>query len=479
MHMHSAGILPVVVLAALLQSSSGISGKEACSEDDETCSVQSLSLMQTALKMPKTPVATLSQESRKETASRSRTTKRRRRQSWIKAPESLAHIGNHLHLHSTLTSEHGSREDAQAHAAFYLSNFVLIIVVVCIIAYLLQDRTEDADADVEVRNNLSFEEDAYSSAIALVARDWYILSKPSTLVRSLPAFRMIWAALLCSTTLVLQLLLLYCTKAYVTPQQVAGIRDSYDAYEIHMYGGEDNTRVLSTGKHRGLPGHFNASLFETLDDDVKGDVCQIPLSQLKFLVFVLLVWSITCVCKLNSCVQYTWNLTFCLPTIPSMQMSIITDKAGQPRRKWTIVGLTFTAKVILMVCLFLPWLLSTCYLCWLGSRWLTATNDFGDLVSNAMALEFILNLPELMYFAVSSERMKRDLSNTRYKPPCQREGSGTGVYFSSLMWGLFCIAWVYMYIFHLQRVLPDYQWDVHSTCSPMLAGKLRPSPPDQ
>lgn len=388
--------------------------------------------------------------------------------------------GHTLSSLSTLSSVHGSRSDAQSHTAFFLANAMLVVAIVALFACLRQatardDRLDVADqSDREVRFPCSFDEDVYMMAIGLISRDLYQIAK-GTKNNHLPSLRIGYAVLMTAATVSMQLALLWCTKAYVTPQQVASIRDSYDAYEQHMYGGESNTRLLYTGNHRGLPEHFRPELFETLDDDVKGDVCQIPFSQMKFLVFILMIWTTTCAAQLSRCVLFMWNLLVCLPTISSMEYSIRCGRADKPRRKWCIIGLTLQVKLLALMLVFLPWLMSTCYLCWLGCRWLSATNDFGNFVSNAMALEFILQFKSLMYYAVCSERTKRDLQNMRYLPPSKTEEASFLSYFNALAWGALAVAWVYAYIFHLQHVLPEYQWDVHEPCTPFLMGQLRPA----
>jgi len=407
--------------------------------------------------------------------------------------------GHSLASLSILTSAHGSRSDAQNHTAFFLANALLLICIVAFVACMRQEAptelpeeykpaSEQSQPDEalmrageEMQHNKGFDEDVYMMSVCVICRDWHKLSKETPIhgarnsVGRLPAVRIAYAAFLLFFTLGMQITLVWCTKVYVTPQQVAAIRDNYNSYEIHMYGGEKNTRMLDTGKRRGLPEHFQPALFETLDDDVKGDVCQIPFSQLKFLVFILLIWSVTCIAQISRCVRFMWNFLVMLPTVPSMMDAIVRPSKVQPRARWTIVGLTVAAKLAMLFFIFLPWLGSTCFLCWLGCRWLAATNDFGNLLSNAMALEFILQFKSLMYFAVVSERTKRDVQCTRFAPPAQTEKASYFGYFNTLVWGAISVAWVYVYIFHLQRVLPEYQWDIHEPCTPFITGMLNPS----
>jgi len=382
---------------------------------------------------------------------------------------------------SLLASEHGSRRDAQNHTMYFLSCAILVVVIVVLFMALRRQTPQvprffegqaTLPADVELRRPCSFDDDVYSCAISLIVRDLQACSKGVGF--ALPRFRICYATTLLFVTLGIQIMLLAGTKAFVTPQAVANIRESYDAYEIHMYGGKDNTRVLYTGKHRGNPGFFQPELFKTFPDNKKSDVCQIPFSQLKFLVLILLIWSITCVAQIKRCIVLGWNLLVALPTISSMSDSMVHEAFGKPRRKRTIVGLTLGVKFAMLFTIFLPWIACTCYLCWLGCRWLAATNKFGDFLANGMALEFILQLKTLLYYAICTERTKRDVDSTRHMPPTKYEDVSFSVYFSSVGWGLVACGWVYLYIFYLQHVLPEYQWDVHGPCTPFLMGQLTP-----
>jgi hypothetical protein len=376
-----------------------------------------------------------------------------------------------------LDTAHGSREEAQAHTLMLLSVGLLLILAMALFTFLSQQETGTAGRsleelkegeEVEVKRPCTFDEDIYMMAVALLANDSHTLAKGTSHL-GLPIARMLYAVVLFGVTVFIQIGLVVCTKLYVTPQQVASIRDSYDAFEIHMYS--ENTRVLpETGKHRGLAGHYDVSNFDSFDR--KGEVCQIPFSQMKFLVLILLVWTITCVAQISRCMTLGHNLLIALPTISSMADAIELGKNNIRRRK-TLVGLTMLAKFVMIVAVFLPWLLTTCFLLYLGCRWLAATNDFSNLLCNGMALEFILQFKSLMYYAVTTERTKRDVGLIMITPPAKYESASVCAYYNAVLWGVVSVIWVYLYIFHLQSVLPEYQWDVHEPCSSYLAAQRR------
>lgn len=140
-----------------------------------------------------------------------------------------------------------------------------------------------------------------------------------------------------------------------------------------------------------------------------------------------------------------------------------------------ITGLTMSIKVLFTTFVFLPELATTVYILWLGCRWLTATNDFGNLLSNAVALEFVLQIKCLLFYALVSERNRSELKYTGMAPPWPKEGAGYGTYFNTLSWATLAVMWVYLYVFHLQAVLPDYHWDVKQVCDSYLQNILTAS----
>mmetsp|Transcript_18184 Transcript_18184/g.29570 ORF Transcript_18184/g.29570 Transcript_18184/m.29570 type:complete len:504 (-) Transcript_18184:131-1642(-) len=339
------------------------------------------------------------------------------------------------------------------------------------------------DDEVESRTHDGLDEDTYSCAIALVVRDLTDLSlmEKGSKKKGLKYARILFACCLALFTSVLEISLVVCTKKFVTPQQVASIRDAYDQFEVTMY--DSHTYINKNGKNRGIVGFFNASLFDTLDDDTQGDVCNIPISQVGFIGIILVVWSVTCFAQIKSTIENFMALLFFAATVDSMANALeerrdensdgdSEDSDDGERKCQVIVGLTLPVKLMLTIFIFLPDLGTASYVLWLGSRWLLATNDFGNLISNAVALEFILQLKNLLYLALVSDRNKRDLHNTGLAPPWDKEPAGYGVYFNSMTWAILSLLWVWAYLFHFQQVLPDYHWDVHSVCTPWLYSQL-------
>jgi len=125
-------------------------------------------------------------------------------------------------------------------------------------------------------------------------------------------------------------------------------------------------------------------------------------------------------------------------------------------------------KAMLLLFLILPRLAIDIVLLWLGCRWLVATANFGDLLMNAIALEFILLFKELMYNAVTPKHTMTETAH--FEVPDNRElRVGWLSYMGSFLWLGASFLWCYLYIHYFQQVLPDYRWDIHSVCESYIA----------
>jgi hypothetical protein len=201
----------------------------------------------------------------------------------------------------------------------------------------------------------------------------------------------------------------------------------------------------------------------TLDDDDQDAVCHIPLSQPHFFGVILLIWTLMIIAELRKAFALN-QILLMLKTVPSMSESMVPGDDTTSETDGVIQGMTLSLKIIFTIFMFIPRVLVTCYLLWIGCRWLLATTDFGDLVSNAVALEFILLIKEGLYMALTPFRSHLDLNNTKIQPyPKQMTPSWYHFILAVL---LFVVAnlWVYLYMHHFQAVLPGYKWDVHAVC---------------
>jgi len=314
----------------------------------------------------------------------------------------------------------------------------------------------------------------YSVATCSLIRDMYVL------VQGLgPGAhrygRMGTSMLVMMLCIALQLILLAQVKRFVCARNVHDMRIAYDRYERHMYGGHvDMLPNLPEARGRGgMAGpYFNANFFRELSYEAQEKICSFPLSQPQFLALVLIVWTYTCVVDIRCCWRLFQHLVLTMPTCDHFGDCFEGDEGVRGEKahcEVTVVGLPWTAKAVVTFMVLLPQFTMTVFLMWVGCRWLLATANFSDLVLNSVALEFLLNLKETLYFALAPRRSMLDVDTLRIGMPHRKEAENMLMLLGGTMWGLLSILWVALYIGTpvtpgLQGVLRGYQWDVRAVC---------------
>merc|ERR1740130_526978 len=150
-----------------------------------------------------------------------------------------------------------------------------------------------------------------------------------------------------------------------------------------------------------------------------------------------------------------------LKNVKSMATSKVLEVDG--KRK-TVVGLTVTVKFFMILFIQLPCLVMNVLLLWIGCRWLVATLGFDELLLNAIALEFVLNLHVMIYMAVVPHSMKQKLNATLISHPEKAQGPSWSNMFGTFALLIVAVLWAALYIRDFQQVLPDYHWDIADAC---------------
>jgi len=130
-----------------------------------------------------------------------------------------------------------------------------------------------------------------------------------------------------------------------------------------------------------------------------------------------------------------------------------------------IMGLSLTVKFFIVFFIQLPCLCMNIFLLWIGSRWLVATLGFDELVLNAIALEFVLNVHEMIFAAAVPYSMKQKLKTVLVAHPDKAQGPTWSNMFGTFGLLIVAVVWTALYIRDFQQVLPDYQWDIAAACN--------------
>eukprot|EP00427_Karlodinium_veneficum_P027034 CAMPEP_0169205902 /NCGR_PEP_ID=MMETSP1016-20121227/12759_1 /TAXON_ID=342587 /ORGANISM="Karlodinium micrum, Strain CCMP2283" /LENGTH=309 /DNA_ID=CAMNT_0009283067 /DNA_START=118 /DNA_END=1044 /DNA_ORIENTATION=+ len=309
----------------------------------------------------------------------------------------------------------------------------------------MEGYTEEDMEDLEDRiknEEPPLEEDTYGYVISSIVRDIGWLEKGTSLKR-LRLCRLASAILLLVLTIGLQVVILYFVRQLLTATSVHNIRQVYSRYEELMYPNHTQLvyHVGGLVYYRGVQGYRVDANFDLLDDDEKSELCSIPLSQPMYLFTILLIWTLTCTYQLRANQEQFHRLIVFIDTVETMTMSTTTRDEDPDI---TIVqGLTCSVKVALVFLVFLPQAFMTCLLCWLGCRWMTATSDLGELLLNAVALEFVLLLKENLYKVLVPKRSKQEMQSTYVMKDDDEEKANPSVasFFCSFLWGVGAALW--------------------------------------
>lgn len=302
-------------------------------------------------------------------------------------------------------------------------------------------------------------EDIYGMGISAIIRDSQRFAKKTELW-ALRGSRLAITIMVLVFTMTLQVFLLFEMKTLVTSVSTREARDTYDKFEGWMY----NTTTLSVnGFRRGVIGDFQPDKFATLDPDVKDNACQLPLSQPTFFIGIILIWTLVIVAEVRRTLNLAGSLLYRTATVASMA-DALEDTPESGDEAVIVTGLTMPIKVIIAVCILIPRLIVSIVLLWLGCRWLAGTMGFGDVLQNAVTLEFILLLKDVFYSTMAPHHNKIETRNTMILPNASKENPNAPTFVGAFAWGLLAILWVLLYVECFQTVLPEYNWDIHDAC---------------
>jgi len=204
----------------------------------------------------------------------------------------------------------------------------------------------------------------------------------------------------------LQAYVLCMSKKFISFPAVLAARKLYDSFHEDAF----------------TDGEFDPEKWQDFDDTE--DLCQLPFSQPWFFMSLLVIWTATCWVHLKESYKYA-AMWLDLPSPSELPASPFRSPYAHVEVKYkdepghtpahthkdeqhvTLTHASRCTKFVVMLFIFTPKVTIGMLLWWLGARWLSATPSFEDLVLNAVALAFIVELDELIYHtAVPEDVMK-------------------------------------------------------------------------
>jgi len=244
---------------------------------------------------------------------------------------------------------------------------------------------------------IEIDEDVYGVAIFSIIHDGTeILSDKNRDHVSLPVnvFRMVFSIVMLLTNFVLQVLMLVLAYQRVVAPSVHKVQSVYKQYRENCYE----------------EGIFRLHRWQDYDEEDKRHLCHMVFGSFWFIYGILFLWwgvMITEVRKNERLVRIINNLGRAVN--PDEMFVVGAGREGCD----LIVRLTPPVRAFLYGILLLPKFVINFVLLVLGTMWLAATDKFEDLILNAVALEFVISIDELLFRAFIPVSVKQAMTQVR------------------------------------------------------------------
>ncbi|CAK8986817.1 Hypothetical protein SCF082_LOCUS710 [Durusdinium trenchii] len=230
-------------------------------------------------------------------------------------------------------------------------------------------------------------------------------------------------------------------------------------------------------------------------DGPKAELCSMALSKISFTSTIIFLWTIRMLSEVTTCLQLTLDI-FKVPLHPGHQSHGLESHDSEPMLKrhtvlnfnydrnevesLDVVHIEMPARICLALCVTLPKLAIGVILLWGGCRWFAATESWEDLILNALALEFVISIDELILDAFAPLRMKQTIEKTKLihvfedGKPKKTEARIVSTIIWKLSLLILCMVWAYVYLAYLQQVIPNFPHDINKPCSRWLEEQSTP-----
>jgi len=260
----------------------------------------------------------------------------------------------------------------------------------------------------------------------------------------------------------LQVRILYYVNEYIVGQAVHEAQTDYAQFHREVFN-ED--------------GSFDHHSWKQWDGPYMR-LCNLAMSKVGFTLAVMFIWTARMLGELR-CVERLARDLHHIESLPSGKKTadmLLTTTEGESGDEEAdhLVYLSCLARVTIYILVVIPKFLIAVALLLIGCRWLAATESFSDLILNALALEFIICVDELVYDNFAPQVMQERIAITKiiHKHPKGRsaelklEAKQTVVwaYAKSILYMGICFGWAYLYLQIFQQVIPGFTHDIQEHC---------------
>ncbi|CAJ1347355.1 unnamed protein product [Effrenium voratum] len=219
--------------------------------------------------------------------------------------------------------------------------------------------------------------------------------------------------------------------------------------------------------------------------DGKDELCRMGLSKISFTTCIVFLWSVRMLNEVKSAISLSKELFLVPDTKEDNELVRIFQTERGEVESLQILAVGLPSRLLLVLTVTVPKVFVGMVLLVGGCRWFAATESWQALILNALALEFVISIDELIYEAFTPLTSRQTIEKTkltRIKQDWEKEAKELDQkLISSLTWSLLqmlaCIAWALLYLNMLQQVLPGFSHDVAKHCQQWLDKEHAPPCP--
>lgn len=288
--------------------------------------------------------------------------------------------------------------------------------------------------------------DAYGAVLVAMVRDMTLMLSSGTpaAFRKLSFMRFLTAFIVMVVNLLLQCGLLYFIHFFVVQMSVKKAQTTYGNFLRQVFDDDGNLDRMAW-----------------LEYPDKKDMCQMAIQNKPFFVTVLSVWTLVMVGEFRDNFRFFRNVE-AVPTVRRVedQMVFTEQGSGGLGGECLCVGMTLCTRFLVYLVILLPKYMILITLLWEGSRWLATATSLCDTVMNAVALDFVLSIDEVLFTTLLPQGQQVQVEDTNF---FIKEDPKAWPQIHALNWGqlklsLGCVMflgfWNFGYTWCIQDVLP-------------------------
>jgi len=254
----------------------------------------------------------------------------------------------------------------------------------------------EGDAEEPEGREIDMPEDIYGATMFSIIFDFYDICTPGSdadeLHTSMNIMRLCFIFCVLMVNYLLQCGMLFWIYAFVVLPSVHVVENVYQKYHAEIF----------------TDGKYDTDKWEAWDMGNKEELCGIAFANYWFMFAILILWCYTMLIE----VRKTERLGKDLKAVEDCtDLADMIDMSGDAPR---FVKLTKGIDWLLYLVIIVPKFIISILLLLIGCVWLTATDSFGDLILNAVALEFVVNIDNLLYESAMPMTVCEKVAETKF-----------------------------------------------------------------